>query len=123
MPTQMITCFILITLWLGSSVFYAEAACKYCKKLQNYRGPFTSSTPDFPWIISEDKLSNKIRHIVSDASQIPKFKELQTRPIHFSIKTDLCGDNITFNMVLEDTVMHLDTYPKGYRITSWQEPT
>ncbi len=125
---KMITCFVLITLCLRSSVFYAEAACKYCTTLQNFTGPFPHSQLGSSWLISENRLLNHIQYIVSDTRQIPKYKELKTRPIPFSIKTDLCGDNITFNMVLEDIWIYVKTFPKGYRtkgyqIISWQDST
>ncbi len=128
MPTQMITYFVLITLWLGSSVFYAEAACEHCTKLLNYRGIWTTSIISIPgssWFMSEAVFLNDIKDIVSDTSAIPKFNTLTTKKfIEFSIKSDLCGDNITFNMVLEH--IDLDCFkicPKGYRITSWNDPT
>ncbi len=125
MPTQMITCFILITLWLGSSVLYAEAACEHCTKILDYRGPLPNADHGHSWFISEGDFLNDIKDIVSDTSAIPAFDELTTLiPKSFSIKADLCGDNITFNMALENIEIYFwKVHPRGYRIISWHEPT
>ncbi len=118
---KMITRFVLITLCLRSSVFYAEAAyCEPCQQLMQFICPSPLSLQPL-WFVHESQFLKSMAQIVKHTNKIPTFNNTSgSRPVYFSIRTDLCRDHITYNIVIEDMEMPLNMYTKRYRIISWE---